>query len=113
MAFMMKLEYAGGELLISDGLSHALMDYSSAIARTAGSANLEIPVLTLDGVRGLAELVIGPASQLLAAPTDAPNVDLGDGAIIDDILSRTAALGPHSAVPFTEPDPAEDLDGFL
>jgi hypothetical protein len=95
---MMKLDYAGGEVLVSNALSHALVEFSAHIARTGGSDSLLIPVLTLDGIRGDAEVVVGPASQLLASPTDAPEVDLDDANVIADILSRTAILKPSRPV---------------
>jgi hypothetical protein len=107
---MKKLDYAGGEVLVSDALSHALVEFSAHIARAGGSDNLRIPVLTLDGVRGDAEVVVGPASQLLSLPTDAPDVDLDDAQIVADILSRTAALRPAKALPLTDPDPLELRD---
>jgi hypothetical protein len=109
---MKKLDYAGGEVLVSDALSHALAEFSAHIARAGGSDNLRIPVLTLDGLRGDAEVVVGPASQLLSSPTDAPDVDLGDAQIVAEIVARTALLKPSRAVPLTDDTPRElgDLD---
>jgi hypothetical protein len=99
---MMKLDYAGGEVLVSDALSHALVEFSAHIARTGGSDNLMIPVLTLDGIRGNAEVVVGPASQLLSTPTDVPEVDLDDDRVIADIVLRTSALETARAFPETD-----------
>jgi hypothetical protein len=109
---MMKLDYAGGEVLISDALSHALVEFSAHIARSGGSDNLSIPVLTLDGIRGDAEVVVGPASQLLSSPTDAPEVDLDDSRVVAEIVARTTALKPTRALPLTEGSlgAATDLD---
>ena len=98
----MKLDYAGGEVLVSNALSHALAEFSAHIARTGGSDNLTIPVLTLDGIRGNAEVVVGPASQLLSSPTDVPEVDLDDDDAIADIVMRTSALETARAFPETD-----------
>jgi len=100
----MKLDYAGGEVLISDAMSHALLEYSASIARTGGSENLLIPVFTLDGVQGMAEIVVGPASQLIATPTEQPHVDLGDQSVVDDIIARTTLLRPARAIPVAGDD---------
>jgi hypothetical protein len=108
---MMKLDYAGGQVLLSDALCHALLNYSADIARTGGSENLHIPVMTVDGIRGLAEVVVGPASQLLATPTDAAEVDLDDSQAIDDIVARSAALQPSQGMPVAHFDLRSDLEG--
>jgi hypothetical protein len=101
---MMKLDYAGGEVIISDALSHALAAYSADIARTGGSQALQIPVLTGSGLVGLAEIVVGPASQLLATPTGGPEIDLDDAAFVDGIHDRSAALQPSKPLPISDED---------
>lgn len=109
----MRLEYAGGGVLVSDALCHALLDYSAAVARGGGSEDLQIPVVTAEGLHGLAEVVIGPASQLLATPTDAPEVDLGDDDVVRDLLARSAALQKPKVVPSTEPVEQHSYDDLL
>jgi hypothetical protein len=108
---MMTLDYAGGRVLVSDALSHALLEYSATIARTGGSELLRIPVLTAEGVRGLADIVVGPASQLLSTPTDEPEADLDDSEVISEIRARLSALQPAHAIPMDlQPDSAFDSD---
>jgi hypothetical protein len=108
--YMMKLDYAGGEVTVSDDLCHALLAYSAEIAKTGGSENLAVPVITPEGVRGMAEIVVGPASQLLASPTDDAEVDMHDADIITDIRRRSAALGPSKAVPIPDGQGTPDFD---
>jgi hypothetical protein len=76
MDYMMKLEYAGGEVLISEDLCPALMIFAAELARTGGSQNIQIPVLTPEGVRGFAEAMwptswaitdLSPADEKLIA----------------------------------------------
>jgi hypothetical protein len=110
---MMRLEYAGGEVLVSDALCHALLDYSAAVARGGGSEDFQIPVVTADGLRGLAEVVIGPASQLLATPTDVPEVDLDDDGIVKELIARAAALQTPKVIPSTEPVDQHSYDDLL
>jgi len=110
---MMRLEYAGGEVLVSDALCHALLDYSAAVARGGGSEDMQIPVVTAEGLHGLAEVVIGPASQLLATPTDAAEVDLNDGEIVAELQARSAALQTHEVVPSAEPVDQRFYDDLL
>lgn len=110
---MMKLDYAGGQVLVSDQLCHVLLTYSADVARAGGSETLQIPVVTIDGIRGIAEVVVGPASQLLATPTDMPDVDLDDTHAIEEIVARTAATKPPKALPVSASDLTADLDSDL
>jgi hypothetical protein len=110
---MMKLDYAGGEVLVSDALCHALLNYSADIARTGGSENLRIPVLTADGARQFAEVVIGPASQLLATTIDTADVDLQDSVVIAEILGRSASLQPRRVVPMARDEMMPDFEDQL
>jgi hypothetical protein len=68
---MMKLEYAGGEVLVSDEASHVILRYAESLAMHNASDTISIPVVTVEGVPGVAEILIGPASQLLALPSAA------------------------------------------
>jgi hypothetical protein len=107
---MMKLEYAGAEVFVSDALCHALMDFSATIARIGGSEDLTIPVITSEGVSGMAEIVVGPASQLLATPTNETpgnrrDGDLHDEEAVEEIRSRAASL--------QHPPPATSFDAII
>ena len=109
----MKLDYAGGEVLVSDELCHALLSFSAEIAKTGGSDDLRIPVITVDGIQGFAEIVVGPASQLLATPTDAAQVDLEDSDVVADIVTRSAALKPSRVLPVSDADQMSNFDDPL
>jgi hypothetical protein len=78
---MMRLKYAGGEVFVSDEASHALLHYAEGLALSDSSDTVALPVVTIDGVAGVAEILIGPASQLLALPA-AEKFDLDDAEVI-------------------------------
>jgi hypothetical protein len=107
---MIKLDYAGGEVIISNELSHALLDFAADVARAGGSVNLRVPMVTTDGLRGEAEMVIGPASQLIAIPSDTAEIDLHDESVIADIRARSAAFQPSKALPLADADLGVDFD---
>ncbi|MCU1544271.1 MAG: hypothetical protein JWM50_2136 [Microbacteriaceae bacterium] len=94
---MMKLEYAGGELLLSNEASHALLRYAEALALQSSSDTVAIPVVTVDGVPGTAEILIGPASQLLALPA-AEDFEIDDSEAIDMLRAKFAAIQPSRAI---------------
>jgi hypothetical protein len=61
------------------------------------------PCLTPKNQRGLAHILIGPASQLLSVPTDDIGVDLDDARLVELLESRTKSLDP------TRPEWGEDI----
>jgi hypothetical protein len=109
---MMKLEYAGGEVLMSDAASRVILRYAESLAMHNSSDTVTVPVMTVEGVAGVAEILIGPASQLLAIPT-AENHVLDDAAAIGEMQAKLDALLPGRAVA-SEPEPssqvADDMD---
>jgi hypothetical protein len=90
---MMKLEYAGGEVLLSDEASHALLQYAEGLAIINSSDTVALPVMTVDGVPGIAEILIGPASQLLSLPA-AESFEIDDAAAVEHMRAKLAALQP-------------------
>jgi hypothetical protein len=109
---MMKLEYAGGEVFVSDEASHVLLQYAEALALSKSSDTVALPVVTLEGVAGVAEILIGPASQLLALPA-AEHVDIDDAEVIETMRHKLAALQPSRPIasePDVPPQATDDLE---
>lgn len=96
---MKTIHYAGGEVLTSDEIADAVVDYAAALAKRESSAELTIPVILEDGSQSEASLLLGPASQIVARPAVEPAGELVDAPLVDDIANRTAALGPIRAEP--------------
>lgn len=96
---MKTIHYAGGEVLTSDQIADAVVDYAAALAKRETSAELTIPVILEDGSQSEASLLLGPASQLIAQPNVDPVGELVDAALVDEIAQKTAALGPIRAEP--------------
>jgi hypothetical protein len=108
---MKTIHYAGGEVLTSDTLADAVVDYASALARVGSSAQLTIPVVLPDGTVSEASLLLGPASQLVAQPTLDARGELENTELVAEVTRRTRALGPSKAVPTDVPAQA-GLDDF-
>jgi hypothetical protein len=74
---MKRILYAGGDLLTTDEVADALMEYASVLA-IIGSADLvDVPALDRGGEQRTARLLVGPASQILSIDTDDEDRDLG------------------------------------
>jgi hypothetical protein len=108
---MMRLKYAGGEVFVSDEASHALLHYAEGLALSDSSDTVALPVVTIDGVAGVAEILIGPASQLLALPA-AEKFDLDDAEVIASMREKLAALQPSRPIASEPETPAQATDDF-
>jgi hypothetical protein len=96
------LSYSGEEVVTTDRMSEAVVDYARALAAENAADVVEIPVL-VRAREGTALLLIGPSSQLIVIPTEDSDVALKDAAVVVDLRARISALGPSRAV-VTEKD---------
>ncbi len=101
---MMKLYYASGYVLIGDEMCNAVVEYAQALADVGRSDLVLIPAMSDDGTRGTARLLIGPASQLFAAPVKDLGVDLEDESTSAAIRRRLARLRPARPMYFMDED---------
>jgi hypothetical protein len=99
---MQKLYYAGGFILVSDAICDAVVEYAQALADVGKSDLVIVPALSDEGLRGTVRLLIGPASQLFAAPALERDVDLEDAEAVASMQDKTARLRPARAQPDTE-----------
>jgi hypothetical protein len=108
------IHYAGNTILTGDAIAHSLLGYAQALAAKGSSDTVTIPVWHTDGSVRSAEILIGPASQLIAEPydTDAPEL-VDEDAVnrLDTAAARTRAphAVPEAVVDHTAAD-ASDLD---
>lgn len=115
---MDRIHYAGDTLLTGSDIAHALLEYARALAQAGSAETVEIPTLNDDGERGRAEILVGPASQLVSHPEDVSSDEIIDAGLVATLRERTqnllrfgtSELGA-SAVPDPEP-PMRGLDDF-
>jgi hypothetical protein len=84
------IHYAGGELMTGDAIAKAVLDYAKALALNDSSDEVEIPIRHEDGSAGTAQLLIGPASQLVAETINTDLDDISDDGLVD-LLERSVA----------------------
>lgn len=111
---MDRINYAGDSLLTGSAIAHALLDYAQALSQAGASATVVVPVIDDRGERTRAEVLVGPASQLLAT-TVVTDID----EIVDDLLvarltndavrlRRDGAPAPRAII-----DDSDELQGAL
>ena len=96
------LSYSGESVVTTDGVGEAVVDYARALIADNSADVVDIPVV-FDDQELTASMVIGPASQLLVAPSHQADVELRDELTIARLRAKTAALGPHTVVPSEAP----------
>jgi hypothetical protein len=92
------LSYSGESVVTTDGVGEAIVDYARALIADNSADVVDIPVV-FDDEELTASMVIGPASQLLVAPSHDADVALRDELTIARLRAKTAALGPHTVLP--------------
>ncbi|WP_375385109.1 hypothetical protein [uncultured Microbacterium sp.] len=102
---MMILTYAGTELMTGDSLARAVLEYCAALAEEGAAETLEIPVLHSDGSRGMAMMLVGPASQIVGQSVETAYAELEDAAVLEHLTARTRA---HRPVLRTSTNPSTD-----
>jgi hypothetical protein len=92
---MRKLYYAGGSVIISDQVCKAILRYARALAKAETADLVVFPAFTDDNRRGMAHILIGPASQILSSPTEDIGIDLDDAQFVELLEARTFKLDPN------------------
>lgn len=93
---MKRITYAGGSIVTGDRLADIVMDYAAALARADLADHVRVPALTPDERIVHYDLLIGPASQLIAEPIDIPVEELVDEALVTELEQRARMVrGGH------------------
>jgi hypothetical protein len=102
---MDQIQYAGNTLVTGSDIAHAVLAYAQALASNGDSATVSIPVLHEDGSVVTAEVLIGPASQLITEPYESSAPELEDADTIARLTEATTSLQVAHPVP----EPVGDL----
>jgi hypothetical protein len=105
---MRRVTYAGGSFVTADDIASLLLEYAAALANHDRAAAIHVPAIDLPHGATTIEVLVGPASQLLAEPVD----DIGrvpdGGEFVADIRARIAELDKPLLADGWEPSPTWD-----
>ncbi len=93
---MKKIIYAGTEVLTGDEIARALLRFGEVLAQVGSAETVEVPVRETDGSVGVASLLVGPSSQMVARDADDSLEELVDEATVSEMRERTRRLRPHA-----------------
>jgi hypothetical protein len=103
---MKRISYASSDFLTDDTVADVLMEYARVLAIVGSADVVDLPGIDRGGTVREYRLVIGPASQLLAATTEDEPVPL-DLAVVDDLRGRARRRLPSSFEVADTSGPAE------
>lgn len=95
---MERIHYAGGTVVTGTEISRALLQYAAALARNDTSATVDVPVLDEHGHTTTANMLIGPASQLISLSEVTDGAEIVDEELVADLRMKTDQLGPRRAL---------------
>ena len=106
---MERVHYAGSSILTGSAIAHALLDYAQALAEAGTSATVRIPTLNHDGAPGTSEVLIGPASQLIADSEESEYDEVVDDELVARLRDAAQRVrndrSPSSAAQMVDDDP--------
>lgn len=109
---MKRIYYVNGSIVTGDRTAETVLAYAQALARSEGSDTIDIPVIGELGEAGRAQLLIGPASQLMVVSQVSTRADFDDDEVIARIEKRTLGLtSPLSRPADPGPDGLSDTEG--
>jgi hypothetical protein len=91
---MKMIVYAGSRLMTGDDIAVAVMEYCAALADAGTAEMVEIPVLTTEGVRSHATLLVGPSSQIVAEDVSTVFDELVDEETVGLLRAKTRVHRP-------------------
>ncbi len=89
---MKRIFYVNGSVITGDRTAEAVLAYAQALARREGSDTIDIAVVGELGETARAQLLIGPASQLMVVSQATTMEELDDDIAIALIERRTIGL---------------------
>jgi hypothetical protein len=92
---MKRVSYGGSSFLTGDVIADALLDYAAILARAGQADRVTVPGVSTEGRVTVFDLVVGPASQLLAESVESAGSELEAPDLIEEFerLGRRARAG--------------------
>lgn len=110
---MKRIIYAGSRLTTGDEIAQAVLDYCAALADANTADTVEIPVLTNEGAKTHATLLVGPSSQIVAEAAETRFDELIDTAAVELLRGKTRQHRPVAGHPPPPDAAARDSESWM
>lgn len=85
--------YGENKVMTGDAIAEAVLAYAAALGENGTTDIVEIPTADEDGVGVVAELLLGPASQVMVESAPDDELEPEDEDLVNELVRRTAAVG--------------------
>jgi len=102
---MKQITYAGKSFVTGTDLANAILRLTAALGLSHETAAVSIPAIDEDGRITTADLVLGPATEVLAIAIAGDREEITDPQIVALLDERTRLLAPARTVASTDPLP--------
>jgi cytosine/adenosine deaminase-related metal-dependent hydrolase len=85
--------YGENKVMTGDAIADAVIAYAAALGENGTTDIVAIPTCAADGQAIDVEVLLGPASQVMAEPAPDDELEPEDGTLIAEIERRTAEVG--------------------
>ena len=89
---MKTIHYADYDIMTTDSIAAAILEYSRVLAHSERSDSVHIPGVNADGELVGYDLLVGPASQIVVADSATGDPGIDDHDALAELRERTAAL---------------------
>jgi hypothetical protein len=107
---MRTIHYADYDITTTDAISDAVLEYPQALALDGSSDTVQVSEFDVDGNAKDFDLLIGPASQIIASSSDLDHDGIDDAGDVAELTARTEALTHQN---YVVPDGSADDYGVL
>ncbi len=88
----MRVTYAGGSFVTGDDVAKALLDYAATLGGQGKAVALGVPAMDIAHGTLEVDLLVGPASQMIAEPIDTREPELESAKFVQELRDRIARL---------------------
>ncbi len=85
--------YGDNRVMTGDAIAEAVLDYAAALGENGTTDIVEIPTADEHGFGVTAEMLLGPASQVMTEPAPEDELEPEDEALVNELRRRTEAVG--------------------
>lgn len=85
--------YGENRVMTGDEIADAALAYAAALGENGTTDIVEIPTFDEDGAVARAEMLLGPASQIMVESAPDDELEPEDAQLVAELQRRTAAVG--------------------
>lgn len=90
---MKDIVYGENRIMTGDAIASAVLAYAAALGQNGSTDIVDVPTADGDGFATTAELLLGPASQIMVQDCPDDELEIEDDALVAELSRRAAAVG--------------------